>query len=113
MAALGPDEPPLPGPDHPNRRTAIRPLVRGTRERHWNQATGDRLADGLTARQAEVLTEVIQHGSIRDAAACLVISEQTVKNHLSSINQRLRSRSTLQSAFLLGWVRFPSGYGHT
>jgi DNA-binding NarL/FixJ family response regulator len=45
--------------------------------------------DKLTAREIEVLALVAEGESNRDIAARLMISEKTVKNHISSILRKL------------------------
>lgn len=55
------------------------------------------MAHGVTARELEILWYVAEHGSNRAAAELLGISEQTVKNMLSKLLIRTRSRSTLQA----------------
>jgi two-component system NarL family response regulator len=53
---------------------------------------------GLTERELEVLREVAQGLSNKDIASKLFISEKTVKNHLSSIFQKLEVNDRTQAA---------------
>ena len=48
---------------------------------------------GLTARQRDVLHELLKGATNRQIAARLVISEQTVKNHVSHILAHLQLKS--------------------
>lgn len=55
-----------------------------------------------------MLAEVCQHGGAQEAAACLTMSYQTAKNHLSSLYQRLGAISLPHALLLLGWVDVPA-----
>ena len=69
----------------------------------------DRLGVELTARQLQVLAEVLVHGTTIAAADCLGISVQTTKNHVTSVIARTGANSARQAAVALGWVHFPAG----
>ncbi len=71
---------------------------------------GPRAAFGTPPRRRElqVLAEVCQHGGVQEAAACLAISYQTARNHLSSLYQRLGAMSLPHALLLLGWVDVPT-----
>lgn len=57
-----------------------------------------RTADGLTARELEVLAEVASGSSNREIAAALVISEKTVARHLSNIFLKIGCSSRTAAA---------------
>jgi DNA-binding CsgD family transcriptional regulator len=59
-------------------------------------------------RELQVLAEVCQHGGVKEAAACLTISHQTARNHLSSLYQRIGAVSIPHALLLLGWVAVPA-----
>lgn len=62
----------------------------------------------LTAREMEVLVSVAHGMSNKEIARHLSISEQTVKNHMSSILRKLRAADRTQAAMYAvrhGWVR--------
>ena len=54
--------------------------------------------DKLSAREIEVLQLVVDGKSNREIANSLVITENTVKNHLSSILQKLHLNNRIQAA---------------
>jgi DNA-binding NarL/FixJ family response regulator len=65
-------------------------------------------AQELTARELEVLELVADRLSNKEIATRLVISEHTVKNHLTNILSKLHLRSRRQAAdygLARGWVR--------
>jgi DNA-binding NarL/FixJ family response regulator len=55
-------------------------------------------ADGLTLREEEVLELVAQRCTNKEIAQQLMISEYTVKNHLSNILSKLHLRSRAEAA---------------
>ncbi len=69
------------------------------------------LSDGgnpLTPREREVLTASLDGASIADIAARLVISEGTVRNHLSEAIQKMGARNRVEAARLAqerGWLQ--------
>ena len=61
----------------------------------------------LTSRELEVLRLIAQGASNREIASALVVSESTVKAHISSILSRLHVRDRTQAALYArdrGWV---------
>jgi DNA-binding NarL/FixJ family response regulator len=62
---------------------------------------------GLTARENEVVTLVVQGYSNKEIASKMSISEQTVKNHLNSIFQKLSITTRLE--LLLHAIRHSAG----
>lgn len=71
--------------------------------RHGSPVNG-----ALTQRQTEVLREIAVHGHFKEAAVCLGISEQTVKNHATQAYDRLGVHGILDALTTLGWLRVPS-----
>ena len=64
---------------------------------------------GLTLREVEVLDCVAQGFSNRDIAEALFVTEQTVKNHMTSILRKLEVEDRVQALLLSikrGWVDF-------
>lgn len=57
--------------------------------------------DGLSPREREIVAAVARGLSNRDIASVTGIAQQTVKNHLSSIFQKLNVRSRVQLAVLV------------
>jgi DNA-binding NarL/FixJ family response regulator len=65
------------------------------------QATGtENPLTNLTERELEVLRLVVQGGSNREIADKLVITEGTVKSHISNILSRLDARDRTQAAVI-------------
>lgn len=56
--------------------------------------------NGLSARERQIVAAVVRGLSNRDIAAEAGIAPQTVKNHLSSIFQKLQVKSRVQLAVL-------------
>jgi DNA-binding NarL/FixJ family response regulator len=66
----------------------------------------------LSPREIDVLHAIAETGSNRDVAVALGISEQTVKNHMSSILRKLSVNDRTQAvvyAMRKGWIRMPEG----
>ena len=57
-------------------------------------------SEGLSPREREIVVAVARGLSNRDIASATGIAQQTVKNHLSSIFQKLNVRSRVQLAVL-------------
>lgn len=81
--------------------TTVRPDELHT-SRHGSPVHG-----ALTHRQVEVLREIAIHGHFGNAAACLGLSEQTVKNHATNAYDRLDVHGMLDAFTKLGWLRVP------
>ena len=63
---------------------------------------------GLTEREREVLAYIAQGASNKAIAACLGISQQTVKNHMTSIFRKLGVSDRTEAAIVAlrrGWIR--------
>jgi DNA-binding NarL/FixJ family response regulator len=64
----------------------------------------------LTDREMEILQEIIEGLSNKEIATTLRISQQTVKNHVTSILAKLNRSDRTQAAIYAlrhGWVRLP------
>jgi DNA-binding NarL/FixJ family response regulator len=64
----------------------------------------------LSAREVEVLDQIAQGNSNKKIAQVLSISDQTVKNHLTSIMRKLAVNDRTQAvvhALQQGWIKFP------
>lgn len=57
--------------------------------------------DQPTPAELRALRAYLKGGTAHDAAILLECSDQTVKNHLSSLRSKLGVRNTAQLAFLL------------
>jgi two-component system, NarL family, response regulator DesR len=61
----------------------------------------------LTPREREVLSIALSGASLMEVAARLVLSEGTVRNHLSTAMQKLGARNRMEAARLAeqrGWL---------
>ena len=76
---------------------------------HEHPEFGDGFGTAPTPREVEVIAEVVQHGSEKEAAACLGLARQTVSNHVSRLHRRLGSTSIAQATAYLGWLAVPAG----
>lgn len=79
----------------------------GPVERAW-PATAH-LGEELTPRQMQLIAEYAVHGSYKDAAACVGIAEQTMKNHVATAFARTGAVSVGHLPFVLGWLSIPRG----
>lgn len=68
-----------------------------------------RLGEELSPRQLQLVAEYAVHGSYKDAAACVGIAEQTMKNHVTAALTKTGAVSVGHVPFVLGWVSFPRG----
>lgn len=71
------------------------------------------LSRHITRRHKLALAEVAHHGSLKEAAACLGLSYQTIKNALADLYAALNAPGNgLSAALRLGWVVIPEAYQH-
>lgn len=62
----------------------------------------------LTPRQREAVAETIVHGSRKVAAACMGISQTTMRNHLRDAFVKLDAVTIIEAATNLGWINVPA-----
>ncbi len=60
-----------------------------------------------TDQQLAVLAAYVRAGSVKEAGRQLGLAEQTVKNHLGAIYERLGVGGAIEAATALGWIRVP------
>jgi two-component system, NarL family, nitrate/nitrite response regulator NarL len=68
----------------------------------------DRKSDILTKREKEILTQVMKGMTNREISLALFISENTVKNHLRNIMEKLQKSNRVQAATYAlqeGWLQ--------
>jgi two-component system NarL family response regulator len=63
---------------------------------NYPQSYGELALDKLTRREREVLSELATNASNREIATHLVISENTVKNHIHSILEKLAIKKRVE-----------------
>lgn len=72
--------------------------------------------ESLTAREREILARVAEGMLNKEIASCLNISEQTVKNHLSSIFRKIdvldRTQAAVFAIFAMREYMGESGRGY-
>lgn len=61
-----------------------------------------------TETQLLVLAETIEHGDQGEAAECLNVTLQTLRNNLHSLRIRIGATTPAHAALLLGWCVIPS-----
>lgn len=61
----------------------------------------------LTQREYEILVEYAKHGNYKQVGHCLGISEQTTKNHLAAVRDKLGVHTTVQAYQVIGWLKVP------
>lgn len=66
----------------------------------------------LTPRAIETLAEYAHHGSLKEAAACMGIGLQAVKNHLTEVHYHMGVRSSIEALSAMGWTRLPDTERH-
>jgi DNA-binding NarL/FixJ family response regulator len=83
---------------------STRPEVAGRILRQFQELSGktedEALISPLTARETEILNYVAQGYSNKQIAAKLVISEQTIKNHVASIMLKLNANARTQAVVI-------------
>lgn len=62
-----------------------------------------------TDREMSVLAETFIHGGQQEAADCMDLSIQSVKNHMTNLYARLGVMTAPMAAVALGWMAFPKG----
>jgi DNA-binding NarL/FixJ family response regulator len=73
-------------------------ILREFREEERGQDKGSELVDELTAREIEVLEQVVTGASNKEIADTLHITENTVKIHLRNILEKLHVHNRIQAA---------------
>ena len=73
-------------------------ILREFRQSEKPEAQPQAAPEGLTAREWEILEELVKGGSNRDIAAALSISENTVKIHVRNILEKLHLQNRSQAA---------------
>ena len=79
-----------------------------TRSANLSTEIPDNKADKLTRREKEILTYVMKGLTNREIAGTLFISENTVKNHLRNIMEKLQMSNRIQAATYAlqeGWLQ--------
>ncbi|MEH7074004.1 response regulator transcription factor [Neobacillus drentensis] len=79
-----------------------------TRSANLSTEIPDNKADKLTRREKEILTHVMKGLTNREIAGTLFISENTVKNHLRNIMEKLQMSNRIQAATYAlqeGWLQ--------
>ena len=67
-----------------------------------NVTTAAGAADGLSAREFEILRMLVQGNSVRDIALSLGLNPKTVANHQSAIKQKLGAETAVQLLRIAG-----------
>lgn len=89
-------------------QSRLLPLLQKQEKKCWGKgADSERKWASLTAREREVLARVAEGMLNKEIASCLNISEQTVKNHLSSIFRKIDVMDRTQAAVfaMREWAR--------
>ncbi len=76
----------------------------------YGQEGGADLSALLSPREVEILDNIAKGMTNKQVAYALTISEQTVKNHMSSILRKLSVNDRTQAvvyAMKQGWIRIP------
>lgn len=85
---------------------AVNPVIRE------DIAGRNRIGTALTPREQQVLAEYAMHGSYKELAECLGMSEQTAKNHGAGVMGKTGATSIGHALYVMGWVSFPAGVAH-
>lgn len=92
-----------------NDSLATRPRVAGeVLKQFWaTKSLADTIAAPLTRRETEILNHIANGNSNKQIAQILEISEQTIKNHISSILRKLNANDRAHAVVLAirhGWI---------
>jgi two-component system NarL family response regulator len=68
--------------------------------REWRDHQGDPAFDDLTVRELDILRIIASGATNREIAAQLFLSENTVKNHVHSILEKLKLHNRREAAYL-------------
>lgn len=92
------------------RARAREEVERDLRGENWRASTPSRVYARLSPQEERVL-EIFGRGDMRnkDVATSLHVTEQTIKNHLSSIYKKLDCDNLLGAFVRKGWLVVPSG----
>jgi two-component system NarL family response regulator len=66
----------------------------------WRNPEGEPAFEQLTTRELEILENIASGATNREIATRLFISENTVKNHVHSILEKLKLHNRREAAFL-------------
>lgn len=97
-------------PGHTGKHAGWRTGFVGLAARPFVRDNGETLGKPLTRREAQSAVECIYHGSRKDAAVCMGLSEHTVRNYLRDAFAKTGAGSVVHLAYVLGWVTLPMAH---
>lgn len=65
-----------------------------------------------TPRQIEAMAEYVRHGTMKEAAACIGITEPTIKHLLIELRARIGAETSIEAVVALGWAKAPATTRH-